>query len=73
MNTYIPRVVYVDGRLVVVLEPGGLGLVGIVFYGPDYPGAGVSASGLRLCVNTPFSWSSSRSSVGHSAVRLFVC
>ena len=70
-NTYIPHVVDVDGRLVVLLALDGLGLVGIVFYGPDYPGAGVSVSGLRLCVNTTFLWSSS-SSVGHSAVRLFV-
>ena len=54
MNTYIPHVVDVDGRLVVVLAPGGLGLVGIVFYGPDYPGAGVSASVLRLGESTPF-------------------
>ena len=59
MNTYIPHVVDADGLLVLVLALGGLGLVGIVFYGPDYPGAGVPASGLRLCVNTPFSWSSS--------------
>ena len=71
MNTYIPHVVDVDDRLVVVLALGGLRLVEIVFYGPGYPGAGVSASGLRLCVNTTFSWSSS-SSYRHSAVRLFV-
>ena len=54
VNTYIPRVVDVDGRLVVVLALGGLGLVGIVFYGPDYPGAEVSASGRHLCESTPF-------------------
>ena len=71
MDTYIPHVVDVDGRLVVVLARGGLGLVGIVFYGLDYPGAGVSASGLCLCVSNPFFWSSS-SSYRHSAVRLFV-
>ena len=41
VNTYIPHVVDVDGRLVVVLARGGLGMVRIVFYGPDYPGAGV--------------------------------
>ena len=54
MNTYIPHVVDVDGRLVSLLALGALGLVGIVFYGLDYPGAGVSASVLRLCESTPF-------------------
>ena len=63
----------VDGRLVVVLAPGGLGLLGIGFYGPDYPGAGVSASVLCLCESTTFSWSSSSSSSERQAFRLFVC
>ena len=59
MNTYTTHVVDVDGRPVVVLGLEDLGLVGIVFYGLDYPGAGVSVSGLCLCVSNPFSWSSS--------------
>ena len=37
MNTYIFNVADADGRYAVVLELEGLGLVGIVFYGLDYP------------------------------------
>ena len=36
----------------VVLGLGGLGLVGIVFYGLDYPGDVVWVSGLHPCEST---------------------
>ena len=53
-----------DGRYVGVLGLGDLGLVGIVFYGPDYPRGAVVASQPYPCESTAFIWSSSSERIG---------